>query len=47
MTIGVNNFFDTRQRVTDGTGATPLSYLPGYIDPFGRTVRISIRKMLF
>ena len=47
ISAGVNNLFDTRQRVTDGTGATPLSYLPGYLDPFGRTVRISIRKMLF
>ena len=47
VSIGINNLFDTRQRVTDGTGATPISYLPGYIDPFGQTVRISIRKMLF
>ncbi len=47
ISIGVNNLFDSRQRVTDGTGVTPLSYLPGYLDPLGRTVRISIRKMLF
>lgn len=47
VSIGVNNLFDTKQRVTDGTGATPLGYLPGYIDPIGRTVRISIRKLLF
>jgi iron complex outermembrane recepter protein len=47
VSFGVNNLFDVRQRVTDGTGATPISYLPGYLDPFGRTVRITIRKMLF
>ena len=47
VTIGVNNLFDTRQRVTDGTGATPFAYQPGYIDPLGRTIRISIRKLLF
>jgi iron complex outermembrane recepter protein len=47
ITIGVNNLFDTRQRVTDGTGATPLAYQPGYLDPLGRTIRISIRKVLF
>jgi iron complex outermembrane recepter protein len=47
ISLGVNNLFDARQRVTDNTGVTPISYLPGYLDPFGRTVRISIRKVLF
>jgi iron complex outermembrane recepter protein len=47
ISLGVNNLFDARQRVTDGTGATPVGYLPGYLDPFGRTVRLTIRKMLF
>jgi iron complex outermembrane recepter protein len=47
ITIGVNNLFDTRQRVTDGTGATPFAYQPGYLDPLGRTIRISIRKLLY
>jgi iron complex outermembrane recepter protein len=47
ISFGVNNLLNARQRVTDGTGATPLSYRPGYLDPFGRTVRITIRKMLF
>jgi iron complex outermembrane recepter protein len=47
ITLGINNLFDTRQRVTDGTGATPLAYQPGYLDPLGRTIRISIRKLLF
>ncbi len=47
ISFGVNNLFNSRQRVTDGTGATPLNYRPGYLDPFGRTMRITIRKMLF
>lgn len=47
VTLGVNNLFDSRQRVTDGTGVTPLAYQPGYLDPLGRTIRISIRKLLF
>ncbi len=47
ISLGVNNLFDACQRVTDSTGATPLIYQPGYLDPFGRTVRISVRKMLF
>jgi hypothetical protein len=47
ITFAVDNIFDTRLRVRDATGATPLSYQPGYIDPVGRTVRISLRKMFF
>jgi len=43
----VDNVFNERQRVTDGTGITPLAYQPGYIDPLGRTVRITLRKLLF
>ncbi len=46
ISLGVTNMFDSRQTVRDGTGATPLSYLPGYLDPLGRTVRISLRKTL-
>ena len=42
--VAVDNIFDARQRVTDGTGSTPLRYQPGYLDPLGRTVRLSIRK---
>jgi iron complex outermembrane recepter protein len=47
ISVGVNNLFDTSQRVTDRAGATPLSYQPGYLAPFGRAVRINIRKLLF
>ena len=47
VTLGVNNLFDSRQRVTDGTGVTPLAYQPGTLDPLGRTIRISVRKLLF
>jgi len=47
VTLAVNNILDTRQRVRDGTGATPLAYQPDYLDPLGRTVRISLRKLFF
>ena len=47
VSIGISNLCDSRQRVTDGNGVTPLGYQPGYLDPLGRTVRISIRKLLF
>jgi hypothetical protein len=33
--------------VRDNTGATPLSYQPASLDPLGRSVRISLRKMFF
>lgn len=45
--LGVNNIFNTRQRVTDGTGATPAAYRPGLVDPLGRTITLSLRKQLF
>ena len=45
--IGVNNIFNTRQRVTDASGAVPGAYRPGLIDPLGRTIQITFRKQLF
>jgi hypothetical protein len=45
--LAVTNILNTRQRVTDQTGAVPLSYQGAYLDPQGRTVRVSIRKLLF
>lgn len=47
VTLAVNNIFNTRQRVRDENGATPLIYQPGYLDPLGRTVRIEFRKLFF
>ncbi len=47
VTFEFNNMLDQRQRVTDGTGVTPLSYQPGLVDPLGRTVKLSLRKVFF
>ncbi|SFP86323.1 TonB dependent receptor [Sphingomonas rubra] len=47
VTIGIDNLFNRRQRVTDATGTTPISYQPAYLDALGRSVRLSIRKLLF
>jgi len=47
VSLQVSNVFDQRLRVTDQTGATPLSYQPDLIDPIGRSVRISFRKLFF
>ncbi len=47
ISLSVENVLNTRQRVTDATGATPNNYVPDYLDPLGRTVRLSIRKLFF
>lgn len=47
VSLAVTNLFDSRIGVTDQTGATPLSYQGAYLDPLGRSVRISLRKLFF
>lgn len=45
VSLRLDNIFDARQRVTDANGLVPLSYQPGYLDPVGRRVMISFRKL--
>jgi len=33
--------------VHDATGATPISYQPAYLDPVGRKITVSFRKLFF
>lgn len=47
VVLSVDNIFDNRLKVTDATGGTPYSYQPTLLDPVGRTVRISVRKLFF
>jgi hypothetical protein len=47
ISLVVDNLFDSRLRVTDARGQTPISYQPAFLDPLGRSVRISIRKLFF
>ena len=47
ITFSINNIFDAHEHVRDATGATPLSYQPDYLDPLGREVRLTIRKLFF
>jgi uncharacterized membrane protein YgcG len=47
VTLAVNNVLDSRQRVRDANGDTPISYQPDYLDPMGRTIRLSVRKVFF
>lgn len=44
LAFGVNNLFDAVQKVTDQTGATPLRYQRGYLNPEGRVFSIELRK---
>lgn len=45
LSFEVDNIFDSRQRVTDGSGVVPISYQADFRDPRGRFVGIDIRKM--
>ena len=47
LTLAVTNLLDERVTVRNALGATPLGYQPGYIDPVGRAVTLSIRKLFF
>lgn len=47
VTLSVDNIFNQRQEVTSAQGTVPLSYQGGFLDPLGRTVRISVRKLFF
>ena len=47
VTFSVSNVFNSRQRVRDAAGVTPISYQPDYLDSLGRTVRLSFRKLFF
>lgn len=46
INLGVENLFDSRVDVRS-SGDLPLNYQPDYLDPQGRIIRISLRKILF
>jgi hypothetical protein len=43
--VVVNNLFNDRMRVTDATGTVPLGYQGAYLDPMGRSIRFTLRKL--
>jgi uncharacterized membrane protein YgcG len=43
--LRLDNMFDSRPKVHDAAGAVPLNYQPGLLDPLGRTIMISFRKL--
>lgn len=47
INLRVQNLFDSRPEVTTSTGETPVNYQPDFLDPQGRTISITFRKILF
>ena len=47
LNFGVQNLFDSRPEVTSSNGDLPLNYQADYLDPQGRVVSLSLRKILF
>lgn len=47
VSLSVDNLFDQRQQVRTATGETPVTFQPDYLDPLGRQVRLSFRKLFF
>jgi hypothetical protein len=45
VSLSVSNIFDQKVSVRDAAGVTPLNFQPAYVDPLGRTWRISFRKL--
>jgi hypothetical protein len=45
FSLSVDNLLNNRPTMRDGTGATPIALQPDYLDPLGRTIRVSIRKV--
>ena len=47
VSLAIDNLFDGRLDVRDSAGLTPLGYQPDILDPLGRSVRITLRKLFF
>jgi hypothetical protein len=47
VTLAIDNLFDSRLGVRDAAGTTPLSYQGDYLDPLGRSLRVTFRKLFF
>jgi len=47
VTLSVDNLLDSHPRVTDRNGMVPISYQPDLLDPAGRVIRLSFRKLFF
>jgi hypothetical protein len=47
VSLVVENLFDQLPRVRSADGTVPLNYQPALLDPQGRTLRLSFRKLFF
>jgi len=47
LALIVDNLFDERQDVRNAQGVTPINYQPDLLDPQGRTIRLTVRKVFF
>jgi hypothetical protein len=47
VSLVIDNVFNQRLDVRDAAGTTPLGYQAALLDPVGRSVRISFRKLFF
>ncbi|MBO9710288.1 MAG: TonB-dependent receptor [Caulobacter sp.] len=47
VTLALTNLFDEKPKVRDANGATPINYQPDYLDPLGRSLKLSVRKVFF
>jgi len=47
VNLRVQNLFNSRPDVVSSDGTTPVNYQPDFLDPEGRTVSITFRKILF
>jgi hypothetical protein len=45
ISLGIVNLLDSRPNVRDSSGATPANYRGAYLDPIGRSVSVSLRKV--
>ncbi|MGA0084448.1 MAG: hypothetical protein EBR00_02495 [Gammaproteobacteria bacterium] len=45
VVVRIDNVFDQRQSVTDSAGLTPANYRPELLDPLGRYIELSVRKL--
>jgi hypothetical protein len=43
--LQLNNMFNSKPRVHDSAGNVPLNFQPDLVDPLGRTIMISFRKL--
>jgi iron complex outermembrane receptor protein len=44
LSVAVTNLLDSKQRVRDGSGLTPIRYQPYLLNPLGRAITIGLRK---